>query len=67
MVKPDTDMNLKRPGIMLLIAGFCVFFGRGLIDWIPFIGSTLGWLCVLAGLVMMLGGIFLTFFKRKVR
>jgi len=65
MVKLETDEKFKRPGIVLLLTGIGLFIARIFLGLIPLIGGMLAFICTIAGIVMILGGLFLLVTKRN--
>lgn len=65
MVKLETDEKFKRPGIVLLLTGIGLFIARIFVGWIPLIGGLLAFICTIAGIALVLGGIFLLVTKRN--
>lgn len=60
----ELDDKFRKPGITSMVTGAVLFFGRGIFGAIPLIGGLLGFVALWAGLLMLLGGIFLLVKKR---
>lgn len=64
MAGTELDDKFRRPGITSLVTGAVMFFGRGILGAIPLIGGVLGFVALWAGLLMIVGGMFLLVKKR---
>lgn len=64
MAGTELDDKFRRPGITSLVTGVIMFFGRGILGAIPLIGGILGFVAFWAGLLMIVGGLFLLVKKR---
>lgn len=60
----ELDTKFRKPGITSLVTGAVLFFGRGLLGAIPLIGGILGMVALWAGLLFIVGGIFLLVNRR---
>ena len=64
MAGTELDDKFRRPGITSVVTGAVLLFGKGILGAIPLIGGILGFVAFWAGLLMIVGGIFLLVKKR---
>lgn len=65
MMQLETDGKFTRPGAILLVTGVVALVLRAVVDGIPWIGGLLSWVCLLGGILSIIGGIFLLIKKSE--